>query len=443
MEITDAINERCLILRLRGRLDAFGSKELDAVLEAKKRDDLVCVVVDMAGVDYLSSAGLRVFLKAQKNFSQRGGAVILAAVQPYCASVLEISGFAQALSVFPTLEEGVACSSRLLRDSLSKQMWQSAESVSTSCGNFRIVAATGGQGAIEVLGDIASVLHARITPTDLSSKRFFQTEYSIGLGGLGDLTDDYFNIMGEMITIGGTMVWLPTDGHDTPDFLIPKIDTDEVTLKTAFNVSLTGGFDELLLFTSSEDHGTTMEGLYKALFEVSNTRRLDHKGILGLAMRAQMSSVFGSGVKKSPVDRFAPADGEMITHQNHFANWFDADTVPRHTNVTGLICGIGTDLTRDLSSYDQRLLNSVFYLHPSNLGKQDVLLHNHAVIFSELPLSSEPASLESEISYVVENGDFCDMRHLLDRSTLTRAVIGISYIQSFRNDPNGAQTSPQ
>ncbi len=221
----------------------------------------------MAGVDYLSSAGLRVFLKAQKIFNQRGGAVILTSVQPYCASVLEISGFAQALSVFPTLEEGVACSGRLLRDSLSKQMWQSAESVNTSCGNFRIVTATGGQGAIEVLGDIGSVLHARITPADLSSKRFFQTEYSIGLGGLGDRIDDYFSIMGEMITIGGTMVWLPTDGHDTADFLIPKVDTDEVTLKTAFNVSITGGFDEWMLFKSHDDKDTTVDGLYKALFK--------------------------------------------------------------------------------------------------------------------------------------------------------------------------------
>jgi hypothetical protein len=69
--------------------------------------------------------------------------------------------------------------------------------------------------------------------------------------------------------------------------------------------------------------------------------------------------------------------------------------------------------------------------------------HNHAVIFSELPISREPASLETEISSVVENGDFCDMRHLLDRSALTQALIGISYIQNFRKDPKGARTSPR
>ena len=111
------------------------------------------------------------------------------------------------------------------------------------------------------------------------------------------------------------MAWLPTGGHDTADFLNPKADTDEVTLKTAFNVSIAGGFDEWMLFKSHDDKDTTVDGLYKALFEISTARRLDHKGILGLAVRAQMSSVFGSGVKKSPVDRFAPADGEIITYR--------------------------------------------------------------------------------------------------------------------------------
>ncbi len=45
------------------------------------------------------------------------------------------------------------------------------------------------------------------------------------------------------------------------------------------------------------------------------------------------------------------------------------------------------DLTSDPSRYDQRLLNSVFYIHPSNMGKQSMMLHNHGVIFSEPPMS--------------------------------------------------------
>ena len=124
-----------------------------------------------------------------------------------------------------------------------------------------------------MLGDVRDVLHARITPAHLCSKRFSETEYSIGLGGLGDRLEDYFPLMGEMITVGGTMVWLPTDGHDTPDFLIPRKDTGQITLRTVFNVVIAGGFNELMRFESGAAEGTPIDVLYRALFDLARQRR--------------------------------------------------------------------------------------------------------------------------------------------------------------------------
>ena len=443
MELTSKVLDGTRVLTVQGRLDAFGSKALEGYLETHTAEDPRCTVIDMGGVDYLSSAGLRVFLKLQQRLNRSGAFAVLANVQSYCLEVIELAGFREILRVSETLDKALSFCSQNIEKGLAGGDSLTAESFPMSSGTFRVLSAANVEGVIEVLGDISDVLYSRVTPDQLSSKLFFETEYSIGLGGLGNRVDDYFGIMGEMITIGGTMVWLPTDGHDTPDFLIPKTDTGRVTLKTAFNVSIGGGFNELFAFESSQSSGATMDMLYKDLFELSRRRRPDFKGVLGLALRAQMSSVFGSGVKKSPVNKFAPSDGEMITHQAHFANWFDADTEPRHKNVTALICGIGADLTTELSRYDQRLLNSVFYIHPSNMGKQSMMLHNHGVIFSELPMSHQPESLETAIGEVVDNGDFCDMRHLLDKSAVTQAVVGVSYIQSFRRDPKGDDSLPQ
>lgn len=74
------------------------------------------------------------------------------------------------------------------------------------------------------------MLYARLGEEDIRSRRFSKTEYSIGLGALGMSVNDCMPFLGEMITIGGTMVWLPTDGNDTPDFLIPKRDTGDITI---------------------------------------------------------------------------------------------------------------------------------------------------------------------------------------------------------------------
>ena len=442
MNISSEVHNRNLLVKIQGRLDAFGAKELEGHLKIHVGKEPLCTIIDMASVDYISSAGLRVLLKLEQLLNGRGGHAILASVQSYCLEVIELAGFSQFLRVFATLDEALAFCDQTIKSASSRDGWRLAQSFHLGSGTFHVLPAASEIGVIEVLGDISDVLWSRVTPSHLKSKLFFDTEYSIGLGGLGNQINDYFGIMGEMITIGGTMVWLPTDGHDTPDFLIPKSDTGRVTLKTAFNVTIGGGFNELLTFRSSAASGATIEMLYRDLFDLARKRAPSFKGVLGVALRAQMSSVYGSGVKRSPIDRHAPSDGEWIAHPSHFADWFDVDSEPRHENVTGLICGVGADLISDLSCYDQRLLNSVFYLHPANVGRQTMMLHNHAVIFSELPMSDHPLSLETEIGSVVENGDFCDMRHLLDRSSITRAVVGVSYTQEFRRETSGQARSP-
>ena len=47
-------------------------------------------------------------------------------------------------------------------------------------------------------------------------------------------------------------------------------------------------------------------------------------------------------------------------------------------------------------------------------------------------------ALGQEIHFVVDYGDFVDMRRLLDSSALKRALTGVSYIEILRRDPRGA-----
>ena len=160
-----------------------------------------------------------------------------------------------------------------------------------------------------------------------------------------------------------------------------------------------------------------------------------------------MAAVYGSGVTRSPIADFAPANGEMITHPSNFAEWFQVDTAPRHQQVTGLVCGVGVDLTSDLSSFDQAIFSDVFYLHPASVAGKTESLHTHGVFFSPLPLPERTASLEQEIRRVVADGDFMDMRHLLDTCTITSAVLGVCYVQEFRRDteapPPSSGASPE
>lgn len=440
MEISQTINEGSAVLTLGGRLDAFGSQKLEEIVHPLLKDLSGGVLVfDMARLSYLSSAGIRILLSAHKALQASGGSLRLAGLHGYCEQVLEMTGFTGRLPSHANVREALAAAGISVSPELR---WSEPFSAECSGGSLRHCAWSNDRGEIRVLGHIEDVLYSRVTPERVHSKRFSETEYSIGLGALGDRPDDYLPLLGEMITIGGAMVWLPTDGHDTPDYLIPRKDTGEVTIRSGFNVSLHGDFNDLFLF-ETDSAGATLGDIYRDLFAWAKRHRPDFKGALEVTMRAEMASVFGSGILHSAIAANAPANGKMVTHPDNFADWFEVDQEPRHRNVTGLLTGIGIDLGTDLSAYDRERLEACFYLNPANRQASDQMLHNHGVFFSPQSFPSEPEGLRPEVLKVIGQGDFVDMRHLLDDCACTRALIGVSHVQQFVADPEARPVRPE
>ncbi|BAF60457.1 hypothetical protein PTH_2276 [Pelotomaculum thermopropionicum SI] len=434
MKVMANRNGKLLILTLEGRADAFAAKDLQNSVEQQLTPEISAVVFDLKGVSYISSAVLRIIMSVSKRMRRDEGSVALCRAGRFCRDVMDTAGFLSILPLFDTLEQAVAHGLKSIREKELLQNWEQLAKIDLSCGRATVIPVSAEKGEALVTGDIKDVLYARVNKERLFSKTFSEAEYSIGLGALGDAVDDYYTVMGEMMTIGGTMVWLPTDGNDTPDFLIPKADTGKVRVRTGFNVSLNGVFNELFYFVSENPRGVSLGEIYSGLFRLASVRRPDYKGAVGLAACALMPAVFGSGILKSPVSEFAPANGKMITDGENVEQWLESDKEPRHTGVTGLICGVGVSLEADLSVFDQDILNRIFYLHPANTGGKSQMLHNHGVFFSPQPFPGKAVNLEKQIDLVVEQGDFIDMRHLLDASTIERGLIGVSYLQELRQD---------
>ena len=77
-----------LVLAPIGRVDTITSPELEAAVVTDGIDELV---FDLAQVDYISSAGLRVLLAAQKRMA--GKSMKIANVKPAVKEVFDITGF--------------------------------------------------------------------------------------------------------------------------------------------------------------------------------------------------------------------------------------------------------------------------------------------------------------------------------------------------------------
>jgi anti-anti-sigma factor len=78
-------------IKLSGRLDSDTAPNLDQVLDkVLSNPSLARVVFDLGDLEYLSSAGIRCFIRARKAVEPRGGKVAIVNPQPAVQKVLDI-----------------------------------------------------------------------------------------------------------------------------------------------------------------------------------------------------------------------------------------------------------------------------------------------------------------------------------------------------------------
>ena len=110
MNISEAKQGNVTILKVQGKLDATSSPELDKRLADLAESGASRMALDLAGLDYVSSAGLRVFLSAAKRLKQAHGKLALANLSAQVQQIFDIAGFESILPVFKTVKEAVdAC----------------------------------------------------------------------------------------------------------------------------------------------------------------------------------------------------------------------------------------------------------------------------------------------------------------------------------------------
>ncbi len=97
MTIEKKVNGSELSVALTGRLDTTTAPELESALK-ESMEGIKVLILDFAGLEYLSSAGLRVLLAAQKTMNKQGSMVIRN-VNDTIQEVFEITGFADILTV--------------------------------------------------------------------------------------------------------------------------------------------------------------------------------------------------------------------------------------------------------------------------------------------------------------------------------------------------------
>ena len=98
MTIKKTVDGDKLVLDLEGRLDTITAPQLENELKVSLYD-IKELTLDMENLEYLSSAGLRVLLAAQKQMQKQQGNMVIVNVNEIIMEVFEVTGFVDIITI--------------------------------------------------------------------------------------------------------------------------------------------------------------------------------------------------------------------------------------------------------------------------------------------------------------------------------------------------------
>jgi anti-anti-sigma factor len=92
------------LIELGGRFDIIGTGQIETRFSGYCSGKHVRVVVDMSGVDFLASIGIRLLMLTAKSIASRGGKIVILNPTPDVHSVLEVTGIPAIIPVYSNIE---------------------------------------------------------------------------------------------------------------------------------------------------------------------------------------------------------------------------------------------------------------------------------------------------------------------------------------------------
>jgi anti-anti-sigma factor len=107
MEISQKEENGIVFIAIEGRLDADSSPEAETIVKEALESETNRLLFNLAKLEYLSSAGLRVLLSAAKEMRRRDGKIVLCSLNEFVKEIFEVSGFQSLIPITDSVESGI------------------------------------------------------------------------------------------------------------------------------------------------------------------------------------------------------------------------------------------------------------------------------------------------------------------------------------------------
>ncbi len=331
--------------------------------------------------------------------------------------MLEMAGVTSIFDLYPTREKAISACRKPV-DSLSVLSKLERPTRTENGVRYTIESGSSGHSALRVVGSLEDVLHARLTGVEIRSLRFSDLDYSLGLGALGESVADALPPPGgddQPALIDG-LAAVRRERH--AGLLQPVKDTGDVRVFSGFNVVLDGPFHEIIDVETGDEEGISLSDLHRSIFAFAAERGVQPLG-------CYRGRHVGGGCRRPQLrcEARTPPYGCTSRRRIHHGRSIRGRPDRRR-------CGTEVPGRHDGEFRHRRRPASRALVVCGEGRRAQIHLHNHAVIFRRIPWDGS-LDLGRQIQRIVSEGEFVDMRHLLDGTRIRRAKLGISYVSEI------------
>ncbi|OFX74437.1 MAG: hypothetical protein A2X12_08715 [Bacteroidetes bacterium GWE2_29_8] len=364
---------------IEGRLDSLCAEQLASSVEEDIRAGYYNVAIDMAAIEYISSAGIRVLVKIYKQLHSVNGKLTLSSISENVKTVLDLAGL---IDMFLHKET----------NEVKHEAKPKNKEITISNILFNIFEENESEMKCSVYGNPDKLTSMNFSKDDSLSLEFNGNKYGIGMGCIATNYDDCNNNFGEFIAVHDFVAYLPPNSKHKPDFILKTGNLIPV-INMLYGITCQGTFSKSIHFDSGKQ-SATLSSILQSISQISNYETYfyvmiaETDGLIGAAINTQTNN--------STQNIF---DYPEIKEKLYF------NTEPIYEKMLTLVTGIVT-------KNKQGQLNK--FVRPLNSTSSDLLAHSHAAIFDYMPLKKRTTSLSEMLKDLLENKELVDILHLIN-----------------------------
>jgi anti-sigma B factor antagonist len=393
LEINMEHRDDSRVLQCIGRLDASRAGHLNDYIDRLVREGHYHISLDLTGLEYLSSTGIRSLLTQHRNLKAVNGYLYIETMSDYVRQILTMAGLADTFNR-PSLDFSLA---------ESKEVQQVRMEEHGFAFNFSALL-PGGKTVVELYGRPELMRVSGYTSHDARSVESEDHHFAFGLGAIGSSYDECRKRFGEYLMVGKNIAYLPADGSKKPDYIV---DSGKfiASLIELYGLHFRGNFSHLVRFDPLDSKNTIgISQLAESFFRLSECQQM------ALVMVAESGGLIGTSLNASPVD------GRKIFTFPEIKDAVNFTTEQVHNKMLTLSVGF--------LSYEKNTATGRF-LRPMIPGAP-LTGHIHTAVFPYVPLKKKDIDLNETIEYLFNTSELTDILHLTNDA---REIAGLGESQ--------------